>query len=41
MDIFRSIDVGLATTKFAVIDKDSQLISSIYLHTQGKPIAMI
>lgn len=41
MDIYLGIDVGSVTTKFAALDKDSQLASSIYLRTQGKPIAMI
>jgi predicted CoA-substrate-specific enzyme activase len=41
MDIYLGIDVGSVTTKFALIDKDYQLVSSIYLRTQGKPIVMI
>ena len=41
MDIYLGIDVGSVTTKFALIDKDCQLVGSIYLRTQGKPIAMI
>lgn len=41
MDVYLGIDVGSVTTKFAALDKDSQLISSIYLRTHGKPIAMI
>jgi len=41
MDIYLGIDVGSVTTKFAVLDKNSQLIRSLYLRTQGKPIAMI
>ncbi len=41
MDVYLGIDVGSVTTKFAVLDKDSQFVTSIYLRTQGKPIAMI
>ncbi len=41
MEVYLGIDVGSVTTKFAVIDKDNQLIDSIYLRTEGKPIAMI
>jgi predicted CoA-substrate-specific enzyme activase len=41
MDIYLGIDVGSVTTKLAVLDKDSQLVDSIYLRTQGKPIVMI
>src|SRR4030043_79331 len=41
MDIYLGIDVGSVTTKFAVLDKNSQLVDSIYLRTQGKPIIMI
>jgi len=41
MEVYLGIDVGSVTTKFAVLDKHDQLISSLYLRTQGKPIAMI
>ncbi len=41
MDVYLGIDVGSVTTKFAVLDIDSQLVNSIYLRTQGKPIVMI
>jgi len=41
MEIYLGIDVGSVTTKFAILDKDCQLVNSIYLRTQGKPIAMI
>ena len=39
MDVYIGIDVGSVTTKFAVLDEDGRLISSVYLRTQGKPIA--
>lgn len=41
IDVYLGIDVGSVTTKFAALDKRKQFISSIYLRTQGKPIAMI
>ena len=41
MDLYLGIDVGSVTTKFALLDNDCQVINSIYLRTQGKPIAMI
>lgn len=41
MEVYIGIDVGSVTTKFALLDKDCQIIDSIYLRTQGKPIAMI
>ncbi|MFC2017684.1 acyl-CoA dehydratase activase [Chloroflexota bacterium] len=41
MDVYIGIDVGSVTTKFALLDKDFQIIDSIYLRTQGKPITMI
>ena len=41
MDVYLGIDVGSVTTKFALLDEKKQLLSSIYLRTQGKPIAMI
>ena len=41
MDIYLGIDVGSVTTKFAALNEDSQLVSSIYLRTQGNPIAMV
>jgi predicted CoA-substrate-specific enzyme activase len=41
MNVYLGIDVGSVTTKFAALDEKNQLQSSIYLRTQGKPIAMI
>ena len=41
MDVYLGIDVGSVTTKFVLLDENNQLINSIYLRTQGKPIAMI
>ncbi len=41
MEVYLGIDVGSVTTKFAVLDRDDQLIQAQYLRTQGKPIAMV
>jgi predicted CoA-substrate-specific enzyme activase len=41
MEVYLGIDVGSVTTKFALLDAEDQFISSLYLRTQGKPIAMI
>jgi len=41
MEAYLGVDVGSVTTKFAVLDKDNQLVSTIYLLTQGKPIEMV
>ena len=41
MEAYLGIDVGSVTTKFAVVDKDGELITHIYLLTQGKPVQMV
>ena len=41
MEAYLGIDVGSVTTKFAVLDKDDELVTSLYLLTQGKPIVMV
>ena len=41
MEVYLGIDVGSVTTKFAVLNKDDELITKLYLLTQGKPIAMV
>lgn len=41
MKIFLGIDVGSVTTKFAVLDENKELITSLYSRTQGKPIAVV
>jgi len=38
MEVYLGIDVGSVTTKFAVLDKNNELITNNYLLTQGKPI---
>ncbi|GAI29409.1 unnamed protein product, partial [marine sediment metagenome] len=35
MEAYLGIDVGSVTTKLAVVDKDGELITYIYLLTQG------
>jgi predicted CoA-substrate-specific enzyme activase len=41
MKTYLGIDVGSVTTKFAVVDKDGELITHVYLLTQGKPVQMV
>ncbi len=41
MGTYLGIDVGSVTTKFAVLDKDNELITSIYLLTHGNPIETV
>ena len=38
MDAYLGIDVGSVTTKFALINSKDELVSCLYLPTQGKPI---
>ncbi len=40
MEAYLGIDIGSVTTKFAVLDKSDELITDLYLLTQGKPIEM-
>ncbi len=39
--MYLGIDVGSVTTKFAALDEEDRLVASLYLRTQGRPIAMI
>jgi len=41
MEAYLGIDVGSVTTKFAVLDNNDELITDLYLLTQGKPIDMV
>ncbi len=41
MEVYLGIDVGSVTTKFAVLDKSDELIASLYIPTEGKPVAMV
>ncbi len=41
MEAYLGIDVGSVTTKLAVLDKSDELITHVYLPTQGKPILMV
>ena len=41
MEAYLGVDVGSVTTKFAVLDKDNQLVTTLYILTQGKPIEMV
>ncbi len=41
MEAYLGIDVGSVTTKFAVLDESDELITNLYLLTEGKPIEMV
>jgi len=41
VEAYLGIDVGSVTTKFAALDKNNELVSHIYLLTQGRPIQMV
>jgi len=41
MRVYLGIDVGSVTTKFAMLDENKELVTSVYLLTQGKPIDMV
>jgi len=41
MEAYLGIDIGSVTTKFAVLDQSDELITDLYLLTQGKPIEMV
>jgi len=41
MEAYLGIDVGSVTTKFAVLDENDELVTTLYLPTQGKPADMV
>ena len=41
METYLGIDVGSVTTKFAVLDEKNELIASVYMTTDGKPMAAV
>ena len=41
MEAYLGIDVGSVTTKLAVLDENDELMTHIYLLTNGKPIEMV
>jgi len=41
MEAYLGIDVGSVTTKLAVLDESNELVTDLYLLTQGKPIEMV
>ena len=41
MEAYLGIDVGSVTTKVAVLNKSDELVTHLYLPTQGKPIEMV
>ena len=41
MGVYLGIDVGSVTTKLAVLDKSDELVTSLYLPTEGKPVTVV
>ncbi len=41
MEAYLGIDVGSVTTKFAVLNKEDELMAHLYLPTEGKPIEIV
>jgi len=41
VEVYLGIDIGSVTTKFAVLNKNDELVTKLYRLTQGKPIAMV
>ena len=41
MEVYLGIDVGSVTTKLVVLDGSNELVTHLYLLTQGKPIKMV
>ena len=41
MKAYLGVDVGSVTTKLAALDEGDELVASVYLPTQGKPIAAV
>jgi len=41
MEAYLGIDIGSVTIKFALLDKGDEVIKTLYLPTQGRPIEMI
>jgi len=41
METYLGIDVGSVSTKFAVLDKNAELVTKLYLLTEGKPVTMV
>jgi predicted CoA-substrate-specific enzyme activase len=41
VEAYLGIDVGSVTTKFALLDAADELITGLYLPTEGRPVAMV
>jgi predicted CoA-substrate-specific enzyme activase len=41
MEVYLGVDVGSVTTKLALLDENDELITSLYLPTEGRPIAAV
>ena len=38
MEVYLGVDVGSVTTKFTALNENKELVTSIYLLTQGNPV---
>jgi len=41
MEVYLGVDISSVSTKFAVLDNNNELVTTLYLMTQGKPIEMV
>jgi predicted CoA-substrate-specific enzyme activase len=41
VEVYLGIDVGSVTTKLAALDKVDELMASLYIMTEGRPVAMV
>lgn len=41
MEAYLGIDIGSVTTKFAVLNSNDELVASLYLPTEGEPVAAV
>jgi len=41
MEAYMGVDVGSVSTKFAVLGSNSELVTTLYMMTQGKPIEVV
>ena len=41
MEVYLGIDVGSVTTKLVALDEHDEILTSLYLPTEGRPVAMV
>ena len=41
MEVYLGVDVGSASTKFALLNQKNELVANVYLLTEGKPIESV